>query len=201
MNRFLSMMLFLLFSAALCAQERYVTHFLGIPVDGTKTEMLSKLQEKGFRASTVGDLGGEFNGRSVYLFVVTNRDVVWRIMVGDAFQSSKAEIVSRFNRLCYQFKNNPKYVPLRDDQAIPDDEDISYEITVYDKRYEATFYQKDPADPDTASASGKRQEDDESLAKRPVWFTVSRHSNSTTDFRIMMYYDNEYNSGDDGSDL
>lgn len=197
MNRFLSLVFFLLFSVALCAQERYVTHFLGIPVDGTKAEMLSKLQEKGFRASTVGDLEGEFNGRSVYLFVVTNRDVVWRVMVGDAFQSSKAEIVSRFNRLCYQFKNNLKYVPLRDDQTIADDEDVSYEITVYDIRYEAAFYQKDP----DASASAKRQEDDESLTKRPVWFTVSRHSNSTTDFRIMMYYDNEYNSGDDGSDL
>ncbi len=201
MNRFLSMFLLLLFSVALCAQERYVTHFLGIPVDGAKAEMLSKLQEKGFRASTVGDLEGEFNGRSVYLFVVTNRDVVWRIMVGDAFQSSKAEIVSRFNRLCYQFKNNLKYVPLRDDQAIPDDEDVSYEITVYDKCYEAAFYQKDPAVPDTVSVFSKLHEGADGLANRPVWFTVSRYGNSTTDFRIMMYYDNEYNSGDDGSDL
>lgn len=201
MNRFLSLILLLLFSVAPRAQERYVTHFLGIPVDGAKTEMLSKLQEKGFRVSTVGDLEGEFNGRSVYLFVVTNRDVVWRIMVGDAFQSSKTEIVSRFNRLCYQFKNNQKYVPLRDDQTIPDDEDVSYEVTVYDKRYEATFYQKDPAAPDTAPEADMRQGDVGELANRPVWFTVSRYSNSTTDFRIMMYYDNEYNSGDDGSDL
>lgn len=43
--------------------------------------------------------------------------------------------------MCQQFKNNSNYVSI-DDYTIADDEDIAYELTVHDKRYEAVFYQK-----------------------------------------------------------
>ena len=46
-----------------------VTKFLGIPVDGFKSEMIQKLKEKGFVNSTLHEdiLEGEFNGRDVYI--------------------------------------------------------------------------------------------------------------------------------------
>lgn len=226
------MALSFLLSMAVCAQERYVTHFLGIPVDGTKTEMIRKLREKGFRASAVGDLEGEFNGREVYLNVVTNREKVYRIVVRDAVSSGKTEIISRFNKLCRQFQGNSKYGSLREDQAIPDGEDVYYEINVHDKRYEAVFYQQDPTALDTAHFSGKlaplladrysedelanmTEDEREALAslmakyyalnlmtdavKRSVWFMIDKEGYNQ--FRILMFYDNEYNSGNDGSDL
>lgn len=195
MNRLLSLTLLLLLSVAVCAQERYVTHFLGIPVDGSKTEMRRKLREKGFRASRIGDLKGEFNGRDVYLSIVTNRDRVWRIAVVDATPSSKTQIVIRFNKLCRQFQDNPKYMSLSDDPTIPDNEDVSHEIIVRDKRYEAVFCQADPTMPASAQLS------DRLAAFRSVWFFISKDGNSSSDFRIRMYYDNEFNSGYDGSDL
>ncbi len=228
------MALLFLLSLAAFAQERYVTHFLGIPVDGSKTEMLRKLREKGFRTSKIGDLEGEFNGRNVRLFVVTYRDKVCRIALEDAAPSSKTGIKIRFNELCRQFKNNPKYMSLSDDQTIPDDEDVSHEIIVYDKRYEAAFYQNDPAALDTAQFSEKltpflagmhsdeeiasmtedeRKELGEKLGKyyaltlideafnRSVWFMIDKDRYSSSDFRILMYYDNRYNRGGDGSDL
>ena len=204
MNRFLSVALLFLLSLAAFAQERYVTHFLGIPVDGSKTEMLRKLREKGFRTSKIGDLEGEFNGRAVRLFVATNRDRVCRIALEDAAPSSKTGIKIRFNELCRQFKNNPKYMSfgaITGDPSIPDDEDVSYEITVNDKRYEAGFYQKDPAMlPDTASLSDKLAVL-EAAVNRTVWFMIDKDKYSTSDFRILMFYDNKYNRGDDGSDL
>lgn len=234
MNRLLSITLLLLLSVAACAQERHVTHFLGIPVDGSKTEMLRKLREKGFRASKVGDLKGEFNGRDVHLSVVSKRDRVWRIMVQDATPSSKTGVIIRFNKLCRQFQDNPKYMSFRDDQTIPDDEDVSYEITVNDKCYEAAFYQNYPTVLDTAQLYeeltpllAERFSEDEIVnmtedergalvslmakyynltlmtdaLKRSVWFMIDKDRYSSSDFRILMFYDNEYNSGDDGSDL
>ena len=39
-----------------------------------------------------------------------------------------------------QFANNPNYAG-SDEQVIPDDDDISYEMSVNNKRYEAVFYQ------------------------------------------------------------
>lgn len=141
MKKLLSITMWLMLSVLAYAQQD-VTRFLGIPVDGSKWEMIRKLKEKGFRYdSTSGLLEGEFNGRDVYVSVVTNNNKVYRIMVRDANASGESSIKIRFNRLCKQFANNSKYISL-EDYTIPDDEDISYEITVHKKRYEASFYQR-----------------------------------------------------------
>ena len=59
------------------AQEKDVTKFLGIPVDGAKSDMIQKLKEKGFVPSSYKDmLEGEFNGTDVYISVVTNNNKV-----------------------------------------------------------------------------------------------------------------------------
>lgn len=129
------------------AQEEVkdVTKFLGIPVDGYKPAMIEKLKAKGF-TPTIADkdvLEGEFNGTDVLLYVVTNNNKVYRIMVADKIARGETDIKIRFNNLCRQFRNNPKYKTFRteEEQTIPDNEDLSYEITVHDKRYEASFYQ------------------------------------------------------------
>ncbi len=50
-----------------------VTRFLGIPIDGTRSEMISKLKAKGFTSVPGTDmLEGEFNGKNVYVNVQTN---------------------------------------------------------------------------------------------------------------------------------
>lgn len=56
------------------------------------------------------------------------------------FQSA---IKIRFNRLCEQFENNPKYIPNTEpdkEQTIPDDEHLSYEMGVNNKRYAAFIH-------------------------------------------------------------
>ena len=88
----------LFFFATASAQEKDVTKFLGIPVDGFKSEMIQKLKEKGFVLSTYEDaLEGEFNGVSVSLSVVTNNNKVYRVVVIDNNNSSEADIKIRFN--------------------------------------------------------------------------------------------------------
>lgn len=145
MKKLLCVALALVCVATLQAQEEVkdVTKFLGIPIDGSKEEMIEKLKAKGFRnSSTTEMLIGEFNGTEVYIGIGTNNNKVYRIMVADKNNQSETDIKIRFNRLCQQFEDNPKYTSATgEDQSISNDEDISYEIAVHDKRYQAAFYQ------------------------------------------------------------
>lgn len=130
----------------LSAQEKDVTKFLGIPVDGTKSAMVQKLCQKGFVYDRqTGLLEGEFNGRKVIVSVVTNNNKVWRIMLQDAVASHETDIKIRFNTLCRQFAQNSKYCyPYFDDEKdyiISDSEDISHQILISKKRYGASFWQ------------------------------------------------------------
>lgn len=92
--------LFLLFLVLLTCVVSYgqevssVTRFLGIPIDGTKAEMISKLKDKGFTSvpETDGMLEGEFNGKDVYVIVQTNNRKVWRIAVMDKNKCDEAQI-------------------------------------------------------------------------------------------------------------
>ncbi len=169
--------------AVYAQQEKEVTRFLGIPVDGSKTEMIKKLQAKGFQKSEIGDLEGEFNGKDVYIFVKTNNNKVYRIVVMDKNQIDETNIKIRFNKLCSQFANNPKYISLQD-FTIPESEDISYEMSVNNKRYEAVYCQRLLAS---------------DYDKRLVWFMISEGDLPGT-YCILLFYDNGYNQAN-GEDL
>ena len=204
-----------------------VTKFLGIPVDGDKSEMKEKLKSKGFTQSPYVEdvLTGVFNGNEVNVFICTNNGKVCRIMLADAKSVDEASIRIRFNVLCEQFKNNSKYCSLsEEDPKLKEDENISYEMTVHKKRYEAIFYQL----PDTTAANyteeiqsliyskyTKEQMENPSeeisldiykmaamyaldkATKKPVWFMISEHYG---EYYITMFYDNEYNRAN-GEDL
>ncbi len=203
--------------------QQDVTQFLGIPIDGSKTEMIKKLKAKGFRNNPYlkDCLVGEFNGINVNVYIVTNNDKVYRIMVCDANNIDERSIQIRFNKLCEQFENNPKYISLSENQTIPEKEDISYEMTVNNKRYEATFFQKPTTDSITIKKdvntflSSKYTEEElenptedielhaikyiinKYYSKKSVWFMIS---SSMGKYYIAMYYDNEYNRAN-GEDL
>lgn len=221
MKKSLFVTMLLVLSMAVYAQQK-VTQFLGIPVDGSKPEMIRKLKEKGFRNTPVADvLTGEFNGTEVYVSVVTNNNKVWRIALSDVNSVSERTVQIRFNRLCEQFANNSKYMALSQDQTIPEEEDISYEMTVNKKRYEAAFYQNVAAVDSSFLLSKYTKEQLQNLQnlteeerkemiklsmkyliddylKRSVWFMIS--SNSYGKYYIQMFYDNEYNDAN-GEDL
>lgn len=200
-------------------QEKDVTTFLGIPVDGTKNKMIQKLESKGFTYDAKHDrLKGEFNGKKVNIYIVTNNNKVYRIVVSDANYTDEAGIKIRFNNLCYQFENNPKYISLSEDYTIGEDEDISYEIIVNKKRYQAIFSQvnKDYAIDiyerlnevkntsidtiDTTSLTNSAIEGAvllSSLMNKTVWFTINEQYG---EYGIMIFYENGYNKAN-GEDL
>jgi hypothetical protein len=206
-------------------EQKDVTKFLGIPVDGSKYEMMQKLKAKGFTSTSFDKdiLEGEFNGTDVYLGVATNNNKVWRIYVYDKNTMDEGQIKIRFNNLCQQFENNEKYTTI-DNCAISDDEDISYEMLVNKKEYNAMYPQM-PSFRDTVAfredlnrfllskyteeqISILTQEEIEDILikhfmagglNKRVWFTIAEDKNYG-EYRIVMYYDNTYNEAN-GEDL
>lgn len=228
MKRFLLSVLLLMSLPMVSFGQQEVTKFLGIPVDGSKAEMIRKLKEKGFTPSPLrGDvLEGEFNGAEVNVHVATNNNRVWRIMVADKNQVGGTDIKIRFNNLCRQFQESEKYLSSSlSGFTIPADEDIDYEITVHDKRYEAVYAQL-PEVVDTIAVmqslipvlmkkytveqirnpTEEVQKDiNETIATymvdillmRQVWFSISKFRG---EYYITMFYDNKYNEAN-GEDL
>lgn len=143
MKRCVTLILLMIAFLPLLFAQNDVTKFLGIPVDGTKEDMIQKLKAKGFKYDYNSDwLTGEFNGNDVIVSPVTNNGKVYRIAVVDANKTDEIGIRIRFNHLLKQFSDNKKYMPaFTEDLTIPQSEDISYEISIHKKRYEASFYQ------------------------------------------------------------
>ena len=156
-------LMLMMFISLVANAQKDVTKFLGIPVDGYKAEMKKKLTNKGFTYNARNDcFEGEFNGQNVYVFIATNNNKVWRIMVCDAHDRGEGDIIIRFNNLCRQFSRNKKYYPANfgeKDYIISDGEDISYEMNVNNKRYQASYYQApDPGKMDTLIVQNRLKE-------------------------------------------
>lgn len=233
MKKYILLFCGLLFCSILVSsQNKDVTKFLGIPVDGTKLEMINKLKAKGFKISPYNKdvLTGEFNGYDVNVHIVTRNRKVWRILVSDANTVNEADIRIRFNNLCYQFDKNEKYTTMSlpgdtINYIINENENISYNMNIKNKRYEAAYYQK-PEQMDTVAINNilknklysKYTEEQiknpteemkveifresliamlEVVSKKSVWFTISEFQGK---YYISMFYDNVYNQAN-GEDL
>lgn len=229
MKRLLFIVLAMIATITSFAQQKDVTSFLGIPVDGTVLSMKQKLVSKGFVPKKVGTnefLEGEFNGRNVNVYIRTNNNKVYRIMVADKNNVDEAQIKIRFNNLVSQFENNKRYISL-DKYTLSDEENISYEMTVHNKNYDALFYQvPDMEKADTLALQEKVRNEllskyteaeltnpseeitkeikntaikigTELMLMKPVWFKIVRVNG---EYFICMFYDNEYNRSH-GEDL
>ncbi len=229
MKRLLFIVLAMIATITSFAQQKDVTSFLGIPVDGTVLSMKQKLVSKGFVPKKVGTtefLEGEFNGTDVRVYIATNNNKVCRIMLCDENYQNETNIKIRFNKLVSQFVNNKRYISL-DKYTLSDEEDISYEMTVNKKNYDAVFYQvPNKMEIDTLALQEKVRNEllskytveelikpSEEITKetvsttfkigmemmlmKPVWFRICE---SYGKYSIVMYYDNEYNRSH-GEDL
>ena len=130
----------LIMCSTVFGQSESTLKFLGIPVDGSKSEMVEVLKSKGFEYDSESDfLIGDFNGKKSEIGIVENHGKVYRVVVFDANTYDAGEIRIRFNNLIYQFENNDKYFYIVPNDIIPEDEDIHYEILVNKKQYIAEF--------------------------------------------------------------
>ena len=169
----------LLMNIAFAGFAQNTIKFLGIPIEGTKKEMISKLQAKGYEYDSYNDcLTGEFNGRNVEIHVQTVNNQVWRIAIIDASPSNETNIKIRYNILFEQFSNNGKYISVGEGE-LTDNDDISYEMNVNKKRFEAVFK------PIDKSINGL------------VWYMIGEQYGK---YHICMFYENNDNAAN-GDDL
>jgi hypothetical protein len=169
----------LLVTTTLTSFAQNTIKFLGIPITGSKKEMISKLEAKGYEYNSYTDvLTGEFNGHNVNISVQTVNNRVWRIAIVDATGTDETNIKIRYNNLFDQFVNNGKYVSVGEGK-LSDNDDISYEMTVHKKRYEADFYFLDK------SINGQ------------VWYMIAEQFGN---YKIIMFYENLDNAAN-GDDL
>ena len=181
MKKILLSLTLLMLSVAMYAQNE-VTKFLGIPIDGTKADMIQKIKAKGFSYNAQEDcLEGIFNGENVYISILTNKSKVWRIAVTDKTDFDEGQIKRRFNKLCQQFDDNPKYYSLKGIQKLSDNDDISYEMISHHKQFEAVYYQLPH----------------EGALNRTVWFTIG---GVYDEYHISIFYENNKNESH-GEDL
>lgn len=184
MKKILSLAFLLMLSLSVFAQ-RQVTKFLGIPVDGSRTDMIEELKDKGFTEEKYGDdLEGQFNGKDVSIYVQTNNNKVWRIIVTYMNNLDKEQIKMQYNRLINQFYNNPRYKVVNA-EGLTDEDDIDHEVSINKKQYQAVFYQLP---------------DDKNIENRLVWFTIKEVPNDFEEYHIRIFYENKYNEAN-GEDL
>jgi len=229
-EKILSVIILLTCSLTTLAQKEIIK-FMGIPVDGSKKDMIQKLKAKGLEYDNEIDLlTGEFNGEKVNIFVATQSNRVWRIVVADAIERDEHDIKIRFNNLYDQFNNNPKYVPkLEDNDYISEDINLAYEIKVRNKRFDAGFMQMtNPKNPQNAPEKiqqeltqkineicpaeefiAKSEKEKEEITKEAAMSIVQEAamrsvwfmiSEKYGKFSLILFYDNEYNNAH-GEDL
>ena len=131
----------LIMCSTVFGQSESTLKFLGIPVDGSKSEMVAALKSKGFEYDSESDfLIGDFNGKKSQIAIVENHGKVYRVVVFNADTYDEGQIRIMFNNLIHQFENsNNKYFYIVPNNPIPEDEDIHYEILVNKKQYIAEF--------------------------------------------------------------
>ena len=169
----------LLMNIAFVGFAQNTIKFLGIPIEGTKKEITSKLQAKGYEYDSYNDcLTGEFNGSNVAIYIHTVNNQVWRLCIVDDWSSSETDIKIRYNKLFEQFSSNGKYISVGKGK-LTDYDDISYEMNVNKKRFEAVF---EPVD---KSINGL------------VWYMIREQYG---EYRIYMFYENNDNAAN-GDDL
>lgn len=145
MKHFGCVLLMLVTSIFVYGQDSGSLKFLGIPVDGPKTQFTTKLKTKGFTYNPSSECyTGQFNGTNVNLFVHTNHDLVDRVYISFPSTRDEEDIKNEYNLLLSQMKDTGKYMDLSFNERIPANEDIYHEISVNKKRYQASFCYFDP---------------------------------------------------------
>lgn len=110
MKRTLILVALFLLSVGLYAQNASVK-FQDMSVEGSKQEMIQKLQAAGFETMTEGILKGYIDGRYVYISIKTDaNNQVKGLVVDEMSTLDAAEAKARFNSLIAQFNADANYV-------------------------------------------------------------------------------------------
>ena len=175
MKRFFSITLAFLLALSLQAKNP-ITTFLGIPVGGTKSEMISKLKEKGVLTEAGSEMRCSISGVPYIVKIMTDKNKVYRISLTEvAGTDDVCKAVAKYNELIEQFRNNDrKYTEYESNDLIHECDSPKYRHYIHEGWCYAEFFQVS----------------DPQLYSKRVSFKIS---DEYGDFRIVRCYDNIYN--------
>lgn len=173
-GRFFSIVLLMMASLAVPAQK--ATVFMGVKVDGSKSDVVRKLKSAGFSDGTKPyDLTGEVNGKMSEVSILTHKGKVWRIEVRDYSPYASADdAVRRYNRLIDVFRKDNSYTEYEQNPYTSETERTFFEEYIREGFYYAEFFQR------------SRPE----LYERLVSFQIVEDAD---EYRIVTCYDNIHN--------
>ncbi|MBQ5779599.1 MAG: hypothetical protein IIW13_06415 [Paludibacteraceae bacterium] len=142
MKKFYLIFICLLFSTCIFCQER-VPNFYGIPIDGTKEEMIQKLVETGnfikFEGSNNYDLmqiSKDAKDLGITPFVkISTHDGKVAVIQQDILHLTTAEEAKFLFNSFVETSSNSSVLSVRKGDLIPEKEDIYYEMRVNKKKY------------------------------------------------------------------
>lgn len=175
MKRIFSITLTLMLAVSLQAQKS-VTTFLGIPVEGTKSEMVNKLKENGVLTESGSGMSCTISGVPYIVKIMTNDNKVYRISLTEQVGTDDiCKAIAKYNELIEQFRNNEKeFTEYESNDLIHECNSPKYRHYIHEGWCYAEFFQV--CDPQ--------------LYSRKVSFKIS---DEYGDYRIVRCYDNIYN--------
>ena len=114
--------------------------FVGVPIGGTKSQMIKALETKGFEVDYKEEMTGMFNGEEVTVKISTNRGIVDRILVEYPVHFNVNDNRIKYNMLLSRFNRNAKYVSVNPRTEIPADEEIFWKLNANSKYYDAVYF-------------------------------------------------------------
>lgn len=149
----ISIVAFLLTVSAVLAQVKAsetILTFSGVPINGSKAQIIKSLSAKGFEYSDLYDhLTGMFNGEEVTLKISTNHGVVDRIIVNYPYCHESNDTRIKYNMLLSRFNRNDKYICINPRLEVPADERINRQLYDNSRYYDAVyFYLRPGTDPE-----------------------------------------------------
>lgn len=131
-------------SSGLADTDETALKFVGVPIGGSKEQMVAALKEKGFHMDYNGSMSGMFNGENVNVYISTNHGIVDRITVEYPFCSEDNDTRVKYNVLLSRFGRNAKYVCINPRADIPANESIYRKLYENTKYYDAIYFYLNP---------------------------------------------------------
>lgn len=131
-------------SSGLVDTDETALKFVGVPIGGSREEMVAALKDKGFNMYYDGSLDGMFNGENVKVYISTNHDIVDRIQVEYPYCSEDNDIRVKYNVLLSRFGRNAKYVCINPRADVPANESIYRKLDENTKYYDAVYFYLHP---------------------------------------------------------
>lgn len=155
-------------SSGFADSDETALKFLGLPIGGTKKQMMEALKTRGFNIDYGNEsMTGMFNGEEVKLFLTTNHGIIDKIKVIYPYCSEENDTRIKYNMLLSRFNRNAKYICVNPRAEVPIDEKIYWKLEENNNTYDAIYFYLHP-EVNAKDWAGKFKQEYQKHYKKPL---------------------------------